>query len=128
MLFCLGFTAQIHAQALVKGTPGTGQSASIVNEVSGRIGIGTASPNAGLQMANVTANRRFVLWEEVNNDHQYYGLGINSGMMRYQVANLGAFHAFFAGNSGTASTELMRIQGSGNCASKTLAYRIRSHK
>ena len=53
MLFCLGFTAQIHAQALVKGAPAAGQSASIVNEASGKIGIATTTPTYGLT-ANVS--------------------------------------------------------------------------
>ena len=54
MLFCLGFTAQIHAQALVKGPNfGAGQGLSIVNEVSGKIGIATTTPTYGLT-ANVS--------------------------------------------------------------------------
>ena len=56
MLFCLGFTAQIHAQALVKGTPAAGQTASIVNEVSGKIGIGTTAPQKRLHIVSTGTN------------------------------------------------------------------------
>jgi hypothetical protein len=81
---------------------------------SGNVGIGTATPNAPLQFANTTVNRKIVLWETANNDNEYYGFGVNSGTLRYQVPNSGAHHIFFAGGSSTTSNELMRIQGNGN--------------
>ena len=80
---------------------------------NGNIGIGTTNPNAALQFANTTANRKIVLYEGANNDHQYYGLGVNGGTLRYQVDATGADHVFYAALNSTSSNELMRIKGNG---------------
>lgn len=81
---------------------------------NGNVGIGTPTPNASLQFANTTLNRKIVLFEVLNNDHQFYGFGINSGTLRYQTGALGDAHVFYAGQSTTASRELLRIQGNGH--------------
>jgi LytTr DNA-binding domain len=81
---------------------------------NGKIGIGNNNPNALLQFANTVANRKIVLFENANNEHQYYGIGINSAMQRYQVGDVTNDHVFFAGASSTTSNELMRIKGNGN--------------
>lgn len=75
--------------------------------------FGTA-PNAPLQFGNGSGGRKIVLYEGANNEHQYYGFGINSGTLRYQVEATTNNHIFYAGSSATASNELMRIQGNGN--------------
>jgi hypothetical protein len=80
----------------------------------GNVGIGTTTPNAQLQLSNTVANRKIVLYEDANNDNQYYGLGINSGVLRYQIPAVGHKHIFYAGTSETASNALMTIQGNGN--------------
>jgi|GEM_PF-420605 len=81
----------------------------------GNVGIGTTTPNAPLQFATSVANRKIVLYEVANNDHQYHGFGINNdGSLRYQTANTANDHVFFAGVSSTTSNELMRISGVGN--------------
>lgn len=90
------------------------QGGNVFSLTGGNVGIGTTTPNAPLQLANTIVNRKLVLYEGTNNDHQFYGLGINSGILRYQVDGVGASHAFFAGISATASQELMRINGNGN--------------
>jgi hypothetical protein len=85
------------------------------------IGIGTATPHAPFQLGNSVINRKIVLFETANNDNQFYGFGINSLMLRYQVDGPGAVHAFYAGSSSSTSVELMRIQGNGNVGIGTTA-------
>ncbi len=82
--------------------------------LGGNLGIGTLSPNAQIQLGNTASNRKIVLYEGVNNDHQFYGLGINTSMLRYQVDATTSNHIFFAGASASSSNEIMRIQGNGN--------------
>ena len=81
---------------------------------TGNVGIGITNPNAQLQLANTVVNRKIVLFDGVNNDHQYFGFGINSSTLRYQVGGTDADHVFFAGVNSTTSNELMRIKGNGN--------------
>jgi hypothetical protein len=60
------------------------------------------------------ANRKLVLWNGTNNDdHQFYGFGVNSGILRYQVDGTGSSHVWYCGVSTTTSTELMRLTGGG---------------
>jgi hypothetical protein len=82
--------------------------------VQGNVGIGTTTPNAPLEFSNDITNRKIVLYETANNDHQFYGFGINGGTLRYQTDAAGADHVFFSGASSTTSSELMRIKGNGN--------------
>ena len=80
---------------------------------NGNVGIGTSSPNAQLQLSNTVANRKVVLYESSNNDHQFYGLGIASNNLRFQIPASTDYFTFNAGTSASASSELMRIQGNG---------------
>jgi trimeric autotransporter adhesin len=81
---------------------------------NGNIGIGTALPNGQLQFSNTAINRKQVLWETANNDHQYYGFGINAGMLRYQIDNVISQHVFYAATSPTTSQYVFAIHGDGN--------------
>ena len=81
---------------------------------NGNIGIGRSNPNAPLQFANDLRSRKIVLYEGTNNDHQFYGLGINNGIFRYQLDALTASHVFYAAAGSSASNELFRISGGGN--------------
>ncbi|HXR82172.1 MAG TPA: tail fiber domain-containing protein, partial [Saprospiraceae bacterium] len=86
----------------------------IINSTGhGNVGIGTVSAHAPLQFRNSYANRKIVLYENVNNDYQVYGLGVNDNIMRYQVPDTSSSHILYAGTSATTSAELMRIQGNG---------------
>ncbi|MFM6925562.1 MAG: tail fiber domain-containing protein, partial [Ferruginibacter sp.] len=83
------------------------------------IGIKTTTPNAPLQFDDTYGNGKLVLHNNFHgnfpgNDHDFYGFGVNSGSLRYQVPRNTAAHIFYAGNNaGTASNELMRITGDG---------------
>jgi hypothetical protein len=79
----------------------------------GNVGIGTTTPNGTLQFGNALENRKLVLYESFVNDHQYYGFGVNTTTLRYQVSGDFASHVFYAAASATASTELMRLTGTG---------------
>jgi len=82
---------------------------------TGKIGVNVAAPNGDLQFGNTINNRKIVLWEQANNEHEYYGFGLNSGVLRYQVDNPGADHVFYVGNvGGASSSQLFRIRGNGN--------------
>ncbi len=81
---------------------------------TGNLAIGTTAANAPLQFANSVVNRKIVLWEGANNDHQYYGLGVNAGVLRYQVNSTGDAHVFYAGTGPAASNEIFRINGTGH--------------
>lgn len=78
------------------------------------LGIGTTTANAPLQFNNNITQRKIVLWEGANNDHQFYGLGLNVNALRYQVDASVADHVFYSGINSTSSLELMRIKGTGN--------------
>jgi hypothetical protein len=98
-----------------------GNGATMTIKTGGNVGIGTTTPHSALQLGNVLSNRRFTLWETVDNDHQFYGFGVNSDILRYQVAATTSKHVFYAGTSSTTSNELMRINGDGNVGIGTAA-------
>jgi hypothetical protein len=77
------------------------------------VGIGTSAPNAPLQLGNSAANRKIVLYEGTNNNHQFLGFGVNGNEFRYQANATATSHVFYAGTSTTTSNELMRITGTG---------------
>ena len=81
--------------------------------VGGRLGIGNTRPHADLHLPQTLANRKIVLLEDFDNDHQFNGFGINTFIMRYQAAATTSSHVFYAGTSPTTSNELMRITGNG---------------
>ena len=98
------------------GTYGDGQTLTTVATMlsNGFVGIGTTTPHAPLQLSSGISSRKIVLHESVNNDHQFYGFGVNSDIFRYQTSATSADHVFFAGVNATTSNELMRIKGNGN--------------
>ena len=85
-----------------------------LNPFGGNVGIGTITPNAPLQFASTSnINRKIVLFEDINNDHQFYGFGINDGLLRYQASG-GADHVFYSATSASTSKELMRVKSDGD--------------
>lgn len=91
-----------------------GAANHLIIKPNGNIGIGNSSPNAPLQFSNGNAGRKLVLNEIGNNDHQYYGFGINGATLRYQVGTTGSDHVFYAGVDNSTTNELFRVQGNGD--------------
>ena len=85
-----------------------------LNNATGNVGIGTNTPTAQLHLGNIVTNRKLVLFDIANDNDQFYGFGVNSGVLRYQVDAPSASHVFYAGAPAVGSNELMRIQGTGN--------------
>jgi hypothetical protein len=87
--------------------------ALVVSTSNGGVGIGTSNINAQLQFNNATGNRKIVLNQTQNNEHQYFGFGINSSILRYQVGSPSASHVFFSSLNSNSSREILRISGGG---------------
>jgi hypothetical protein len=98
---------------------GNGSSGLRSNAVTilrnGNIGLGAVvNPAAHLHFPTDTRNRKIVLWTVEDNDHRFYGFGVNAFTQRYQVPATTDGHVFYAGTSATSSNELFRVQGNGN--------------
>jgi len=98
-----------------------------IDNLTGNVGIGNSAPHAPLQFTSNVANRKIVMYETGNNDHQFYGLGVNPGVFRYQADALTTDHVFYAASGSTASNELMRIKGTGNVGIGTSAPNAKLH-
>lgn len=79
-----------------------------------KVGIRHTDPHAPLQFENSLVNRKIVLYETANDDHQYVGFGNTFGEFRYQSNRPGTSHVFYSAINATSSKELMRIKGDGN--------------
>jgi len=97
-------------------TDRTGSATRFTISSAGNIGInmGLSTPNAPLQFSNSLVNRKIVLYETANNDHQYYGLGVNAASFRFQVDQTAAIFTFLAGLSSSSSQVAAQITGTGN--------------
>jgi hypothetical protein len=92
-----------------------GIGGGIKMSISGNVGINTITPrftldvNGIIGIQNDNDNKKLVLYDNAPTDNpntatNFYGFGINSGMLRYQVDTPAATHGFYGG-----STEYMRI-------------------
>ena len=87
-----------------------------------QIGFSTGAVNRltigsnGIVLSNVLANRKIVLWDNTGlNDHQFFGLGVNTNIFRFQVnSSVNDSFKWYAGTSTTTSSELMSLSGAGN--------------
>ncbi|HOZ52945.1 MAG TPA: hypothetical protein PLU17_13860, partial [Chitinophagaceae bacterium] len=93
------------------GLAGSGNT--VATFMGGNVGIGTTTPNAKLQFDNGVSNRKIVLYEAANNEHEFYGFGLNGSTLRYQTDDIASDHVFYAASSTTTSAELMRVKGNG---------------
>ena len=67
-----------------------------------------------LYFPNALADRRLVFWQTADNGNQFYGMGLQSGKLRFQVDNPGGVFSFQAGTSAAGSQEALRVDGAGN--------------
>jgi hypothetical protein len=80
---------------------------------SGKFGIaGMTDPHGNLQFPADATVRKIVLYENVNNDHQFYGFGVSGGLRLQIAATTGGMSAW-AGVNSTSSVERLRLLGSG---------------
>ena len=73
----------------------------------------TDTTNPEITMSASTKNRKIVLYPGFNNDHQFYGIGVNNSILRFQLDQTTTNAIFYAGTSSTTSNEVFRILGSG---------------
>ena len=79
---------------------------------AGNVGIGTASPSSLLHLGATLNNKIIALYDPTGtaaaSATDFYGFGINAGILRYQTDSTSGAHVFYTGAS-----ERMRISGSG---------------
>ena len=69
---------------------------------------------APFKFTNGAAERKLVLSENANNDHQVNAFGVTGiTSQRYQIPDTTSSHIFYAGTSSTTSSELARLTGTG---------------
>lgn len=84
---------------------------------TGKIGIRGALSAADLTFPNASKQRKIALATVADNDHDFFGFGTNSGVLRYQTCgSLANSHVWYHGTSSTTSTEVLRVDGSGKVA------------
>ena len=81
--------------------------------INGNVGIGTPTPNAPLQFSSTIATRKIALYDQYNNNNQFYGFGIEGNNLIYSVDSTVSNHTFFCGLNSTSRKELFRVKGTG---------------
>ena len=102
---------------LVRKDGDVGDILTINNSAEGIVTIGSTvtstTDTAFLKFDTIDANRKIVLDQLADNDHQFNGFGINgTDETRYQLQVDSGSHRFYAATSSTTSDEVFRIQGS----------------
>jgi hypothetical protein len=90
----------------------TNNTERITINTNGNVGISTTSPTQALEVngtirvnaGNNSYNKLFILWDAATGDAvsgatSFYGLGINSSTLRYQVPGTGDQHKFYCGTT-----------------------------
>jgi hypothetical protein len=81
---------------------------------TGWVGINFSGSKTGLQFNNQTQNRIITLYERFDNPHEYYGFGVNSSSLRYQIGRTTANHEFWAAVDSSSSNLVGTITGTGD--------------
>lgn len=72
----------------------------------------THATDPDITMGGTVKNRKLVMYPGPGNDHQFYGMGVNGGVLRFQVDSSASDFVFYAGVNGTTSNEVFRVKGS----------------
>ena len=68
--------------------------------------------NAGvLQFSNTTLKKRIILYDAFVDTTRFYGFGIQSAELRYQVDATSSHHSFYTGTGSGTEQQLMKIEG-----------------
>lgn len=85
------------------------------------LNISTGPTNSVYIGGNQIKNKKIVLYTHVaGSEHDFYGWGVNNGVLRYQVATIASAHVFYASTSSTTSQELFRIIDTGLVSQRSL--------
>lgn len=91
--------------------------------VSGGVGIGKAlNLGSKLIFSNILEKKRITLYDTNNNNFQYYGFGLLSNEIRYQVSSTGGHHSFYSGVNSTMEQVLVKIEGDYGHSQGVLIY------
>jgi microcystin-dependent protein len=86
----------------------------MILDQQGFLGLGgVENPSAEITLPNTNKNKKIVLYDVNNNNHQFSGLGSSNTEMRYQVSGSGVDHIFYSAVNNLSSKELFRIKGNG---------------
>jgi len=98
-----------------------------INYAGGNVGIGNTAPFGLLHFSNTHQNRKAVFWQTANNDHEYYGLGTNTDVFRFQIPGSTRAYRFFRADGTTSSTEIFTVLGTGNVGLGTGSPQAKLH-
>ncbi len=86
----------------------------MILDQQGFLGLGgVENPFAELTLPNTNKNKKIVLFDINNNNHQFSGFGSSNTELRYQVSGSGVDHIFYSAINNSSSKELFRIRGNG---------------
>lgn len=83
--------------------------------LSENLGVKGVTPKAEIHLSDNLENKKIILYGDLDDDdHQFYGFGVNGGILRYNISSPSASHVFYAGVDAATSNELARIVGNGD--------------
>jgi microcystin-dependent protein len=98
----------------LKNTQDFSGTTKFILDTSGYLGLGgVENPFAEITLPNTNKNKKILLYDVLNNQHQYSGFGSNASELRYQVYGSNIDHVFYSGNTSNSSNELFKIKGNG---------------
>lgn len=78
----------------------------------------TTSGAAVIGGATTISTKKLVLYDGVGNANQFYGFGVNAGMLTSQIESTSNQFAWYAATSASASNQVMTLSGTGNLSVK----------